>query len=198
MQQRSEETRSHILASAADLFSKYGYDATGVAEICHNAKVSKGAFYHHFPTKQAVFLALLKDWLDDLQNNLAAYPQEASSVPQSLVDMAGMMDYIFEAARGHLPIYLEFWLQASRDPVVWKAAIQPYHQFQAYFASVVERGIAEGTMQPTDTEQAARTIISLAMGLLLQGLLDPNSSNWGKAAQESMQLLMTGLTPKGK
>ena len=59
MQARSHETRSRILQSAIDLFSKEGYDATGVAEICTAAGVSKGAFYHHFPTKQALFLALL-------------------------------------------------------------------------------------------------------------------------------------------
>lgn len=198
MQQRSEETRSHILASAADMFSKHGYDATGVAEICHAAGVSKGAFYHHFPSKQAVFLVLLKKWLDDLQESLAAYPREARSVPGSLVDMAGMMDYIFDAAHGRLSIYLEFWLQASRDPVVWSAAIQPYHQFEAYFASLVEKGIAEGSMRPTDTGQAAHTILSLAIGLLLQGLLDPQSTDWGQAARESLQILMTGLTSNGK
>ena len=55
-QQRSEETRARILAAALDRFARYGYDATGVAEICRAAGVSKGAFYHHFPSKQAAFL----------------------------------------------------------------------------------------------------------------------------------------------
>jgi len=62
MQQRSEETRKHILEAAQRLFSAKGYDATGVAEICQAAGVSKGAFYHHFLTKQAVFLVLLENW----------------------------------------------------------------------------------------------------------------------------------------
>ena len=76
MQQRSEETRAHILQAALSLFSKNGYDATSVAEICRAAGVSKGAFYHHFASKQTVFQSLLEGWLaglntqmDDLLNN---------------------------------------------------------------------------------------------------------------------------------
>ena len=58
-QQRSEETRARLLEAAEACFSESGYDGTGVAKICRRAGVSKGAFYHHFETKQAIFLELL-------------------------------------------------------------------------------------------------------------------------------------------
>ncbi len=193
MQQRSEATREHILASAADLFSRRGYDATGVAEICQVAGVSKGAFYHHFSSKHSVFLTLLNNWLAGLQENLSTFPQKETSIPRSLVGMAGLMDSIFETAQGNLPILLEFWLQAKRDADVWQAAIQPYHQFQTYFASLIEQGIAEDSIKPVDPQQAARAIISLAMGILLQGLIDPTEADWGRAAQTSLQYLMQGI-----
>ena len=63
MQTRSQETKNQILGAAYQLFSQSGYDATGVAEICQAAGVSKGAFYYHFPSKQAVFLELMDNWL---------------------------------------------------------------------------------------------------------------------------------------
>lgn len=61
MQTRSEETRARILQAALTLFARLGYEAASVEDICVEAGVSKGAFYHHFPTKQAVFLQLLHD-----------------------------------------------------------------------------------------------------------------------------------------
>jgi AcrR family transcriptional regulator len=193
VQKRSVETRGRILATSAELFSIHGYDATGVAEICQTAGVSKGAFYHHFPSKHAVFLALLNNWLDSLQTYLSAFQQEKTTIPRSLVGMASLMDFIFETARGRLPVFLEFWLQASRDPDVWNASIQPYRHFQAYFASLVEKGIAEGSIRPIDAQQVARAIVSLAIGLLLQGLLDPQAADCGQAAQESVRFLMNGI-----
>jgi AcrR family transcriptional regulator len=50
-QQRGEETHARILEAAAACFGQHGYDAVGVAEICRQANVTKGAFYHHFPSK---------------------------------------------------------------------------------------------------------------------------------------------------
>ena len=88
MQQRSEETRTHILEAALKLFSKEGYDATGVAQICQAAGVSKGAFYHHFPSKHAVFMALLQSWLEVLDKQFQAALEGARDVPDGLLRMA--------------------------------------------------------------------------------------------------------------
>ena len=56
---RSSQTRTAIIDSATRCFVREGYDSTGVAEICENAGVSKGAFYYHFESKEAVFLELI-------------------------------------------------------------------------------------------------------------------------------------------
>ncbi len=190
MQQRSEGTRQNILETALGLFARHGYAATGVAEICHAAGVSKGAFYHHFPSKHELFLDLLKGWLAQLDEKLAAILRADQPVPQTLIQMAGELRWVFSEARGNLPMFLEFWLQASRDPQVWEAAIAPYHRYQAYFKELIQRGIDEGSLRPVDAENAARTLVSIAMGVLLQGLLDPHGADWPAIAQDSISILL--------
>jgi len=192
MQQRSEETRTRILDAAIKHFAIHGYNATSVDEICTEAGVSKGAFYHHFPTKQAIFLALLEGWLKTIDMGMDAAYRE--TVPATLLNMTEMLPVIFASAEHRLPMFLEFWLQASRDEAVWQATIAPYRHYQEHFTDLIRDGIAEGTFKPVDAQGAARVILSLAVGLLLQGVLDPQGADWEKVARESMQILMKGLS----
>ena len=194
MQHRSEETRNHILDAATHLFSQSGYDATGVAEICQAAGVSKGAFYHHFPTKQAVFMALLNSYLNGIDNGFNLMRRETHNVPKVIIQMAEMAGALFQTADIHLPIFLEFWTQANHDPRIWEAAIAPYRRYQSYFAEMIQEGIDEGSIQPIEPQLAARVLVSLALGMLMQSLFDPQITDWQVEARQSMELLLKGIT----
>ncbi|MCS6995018.1 MAG: TetR/AcrR family transcriptional regulator [Anaerolineales bacterium] len=194
MQARSEETRTHILEAALRRFASVGYNAASVEDICTAAGVSKGAFYHHFPSKQALFLALLNDWLATLDAGFEA--ARKANVPETLLAFTEMLPAIFAAADGRLTMFLEFWLQASRDEAVWQASIAPYERYQQFFTALVEQGQAEGSLRAdVEASSAARAIVGLAVGLLLQALLNPQA-NWERTAQESMEILLNGLMHK--
>lgn len=194
-QQRSEETRQRIMEAAANRFGSTGYAAASVDDICAEAGVSKGAFYHHFPSKQSLFLALMNAWLNLIDLGMEGFRKD--TVPETLVEMTNLLPGVFAAAEDRLPMFLEFWLQASRDKKVWKAIIAPYHHYQEHFAKLVEEGIAEGSLKPVDPQVAAQVIVSLAVGLVLQGVLEPRRTDWPRLAGQSMQLLMNGLAKKG-
>ena len=190
-QQRSEETRGRILEAAVKKFAVAGYQAASVDDICNEAGVSKGAFYHHFPSKQSVFLSLMNGWLGMIDVGMEAVRKE--TVPDTLIQMTDMLPGVFAAAEDRLPMFLEFWLQASRDETIWKAIIAPYHHYQDHFAKLIEQGVKEGSLKSIDPQMAAQVILSLAVGLVLQGVLDPHSADWARVAKQSMQLLMDGM-----
>ena len=190
---RGEETRSHILEAAGECFARHGYAATGVAEICQRAGVTKGAFYHHFPSKQAVFMELLDEWLGGVDTELATAQVGATTVPDRLMRMAEMAQHVFRMAGGQLPMFLEFLIEARRDPAVWQVVIAPYRQYRSFFADVIRAGIAEGTLQPVDPEIAAQVVVSFAVGMVLQGVFDPTGADWGLVTQKGIQMLLDGL-----
>ena len=193
MQGRSEETRNHILETANHLFSQAGYDATGVAEICQAAGVSKGAFYHHFPSKQAVFLELLNSYLNSIDTGFNLMRQEVHDVPQSMLQMADLVGSLFQSADIHLPIFLEFWTQAKHDPLIWETTVAPYKRYQTYFAEMIQEGIHQGSIEPMDSQLAGRVLVSLAVGLLMQSLFDPQITDWQSEARQSVELLLQGM-----
>lgn len=61
---RTAETRSRILDATRGLVLRQGFTATGVDQICREAGLTKGAFFHHFKSKEALGLAALADWGD--------------------------------------------------------------------------------------------------------------------------------------
>jgi len=194
MQARSEETRQHILEAASRLFSQAGYNATGVAEICQAAGVSKGAFYHHFPSKQAVFLALLEGWLHQIDTGFAAVHRSSASISESILQMAELAGSILQSEQDQLALFLEFWLQAKRDPAIWQASIAPYRRYQTYFAEIIQEGITRGEFQAVNPIQAGRALVSLALGVLMQALFDPHGADWQAEITNTVHLYLNGIS----
>jgi AcrR family transcriptional regulator len=187
------ETQARILDAAAECFAQKGYDGTGVADLCRAAGVSKGAFYHHFPTKQSVFLALLNRWLGILDEQLLAVTQQAPSALEALKQVAGMSRLVFESASGQLPIFLEFWSQSAHDPAVWSATVAPYKRYREYFGLLLDTGAAEGSIRPMDSETAGPALMALVIGVLLQGLMDPTGADWPSVMEQGVAALVQGM-----
>lgn len=194
MQQRSEETRANILDAAAKLFSTRGFAAASVDEICTEAGISKGAFYHHFASKQALFLALLDSWLQAIDTSIES--SKDKTAPETFMQMTEAFPYFFATAGNGLPMFLEFWLQASRNKKIWEASIAPYRRYHKYFTTLIKKGVDEGSFVEVDPELASRMIVATAMGLLLQSLLDPKGAKWEKVARDSTNLLVDSLLNK--
>jgi AcrR family transcriptional regulator len=59
LQARAEATRQKIIDAAVDLFGTTGFGETGLADIISAADVTKGSFYYHFDSKEAVATAII-------------------------------------------------------------------------------------------------------------------------------------------
>jgi AcrR family transcriptional regulator len=56
--ERSGATRAELVRTARELFAERGYASVGTEEIVQRAKVTRGALYHHFADKRALFRAV--------------------------------------------------------------------------------------------------------------------------------------------
>jgi len=98
--ERGLATRRQLVATATDLFATQGYEATSIDNVLDAAGVSRGALYHHFPGKEALFEAVL----ESVEEQLAAH----------VVAAAGAA----EEPRLALQSGCLAWLERLRDPVV--------------------------------------------------------------------------------
>lgn len=57
--EHTESTRQALLAAGREIFARYGFQAAGMEAISRAARVTRGAFYHHFEDKRALFDAVV-------------------------------------------------------------------------------------------------------------------------------------------
>src|SRR3954468_17517970 len=70
VQERSRTRRQRVLDAALEIFTEHGYGDTAIDEIARASDTSKGGLYFHFPSKQALFLALLDEASEVLLQNV--------------------------------------------------------------------------------------------------------------------------------
>lgn len=68
------EARMRLIEAARSLVRRQGFGATSVDQLCAAAGVTKGAFFHHFPSKEALGVALVDDWTETTAAMFAAHP----------------------------------------------------------------------------------------------------------------------------
>jgi len=67
-----ESTRDRFLTAGMQLFGAKGYQSTSIADLLQHVGAHSGSFYHFFPTKQDLLLAVLKAYHDGIESMLLA------------------------------------------------------------------------------------------------------------------------------
>jgi AcrR family transcriptional regulator len=147
------EVRSsdRILQSALGLFSSRGYDATSVREICEAAGITKPTLYHFYGSKEGVYRALVDGVLEDFRSHVTQQLEQGGPVVARLKRVAHAY---FDAARGRREL-MRFIFSVVHNP----PASAPVTDFTLFYdevvrliATVVEEGVADGTLSPGPTE----------------------------------------------
>jgi AcrR family transcriptional regulator len=84
--ERSDATRSALIAAARRLFVDKSYAETGTPEIAAEAGLTRGALYHHFADKQALFEAVVEAESADVAEEIEAASSDAASPLAALQD----------------------------------------------------------------------------------------------------------------
>lgn len=75
------DARTRLLDAARDVIRAKGFNATSVDELCAAAAVTKGSFFHHFESKEALGVAAAQRWEETTDAFFAAAPYHAPDDP---------------------------------------------------------------------------------------------------------------------
>jgi AcrR family transcriptional regulator len=103
--ERGQATRQELIEAATRLFAERGYEDTSIEAVLRAAGVSRGALYHHFPGKEALFEAVL----DEVERGVA------QSVLESVAHVIDPVEALHQGTRA--------WLELADDPVVRRISL---------------------------------------------------------------------------
>ncbi|MEO3891888.1 TetR/AcrR family transcriptional regulator [Nonomuraea sp. B5E05] len=162
-QERTRATTGALVAAARELFIDEGFTATSLDAICARAKVTRGAFYHHFSNKEHIFREVYA----------ADQKELAAAVRQAFQAQPDPWDGMFAGCRALLEASLEpavrrITLLEAPGALGWSAM----RDIQAGCKDQMRRGLAIAVEAGCISERPLDPATSLLYGGICESALD--------------------------
>lgn len=116
------DARTRILEAALATFRTRGYTGTTVDDLCRAADLTKGAFFHHFPSKEAATLAAIAHWNAVTGRLFEAAPYWQVTGPRAR--LLAYLDFRAGLVRGELPEFTCLLGTLAQETFVSHPALQ--------------------------------------------------------------------------
>ncbi|MFM2163191.1 MAG: hypothetical protein RLZZ383_2703 [Pseudomonadota bacterium] len=166
------ERRRQILDAARECFHASGFHAARVEDVAKRAGLSKGAVYFYFPSKDALFLALVLQAHDQTYAFLEAAERGSARAVERLVAVGTSYLQFLGLGGQSSRLHLMMSEAALRDAGL-AAELQALHQrFVDAVTRILAQGMAEGTFRSMDPLLVATLLKAMMDGLSGQIALD--------------------------
>jgi AcrR family transcriptional regulator len=161
-------TRDKILGAALDVFAGKGYHRASVDDIVRASGTSKGAVYHHFPNKEAVFLALVDDFAARLAGAVASSIAERHG---ALAKVEGALTAALTTFAGDERLARLILLEAVSLGATYQAKrAEVAGRFASLIQGYLDEAAAEGSISPLDTRVATLAWLGAINEVVIQWL----------------------------
>jgi AcrR family transcriptional regulator len=189
--EQGEATRAHLVAVARRLFGTNGYGATSIGDVTREAAVTRGALYHHFTDKRALFEAVFE------------------AVEQALVERIAGVVAREQRPERRLGTGLDAFLDACLDPEYQRVCLldapsvlgwERWRELEERYGLGLTRVALEDAMEHgVVRRQEAEPLAHVVVGALTQAALAIGRAGDVADARQrygrALELLVDGLRP---
>jgi AcrR family transcriptional regulator len=194
--EHAADTRGALISAARRLFAAHGFDGTGTEQIVAEARVTRGALYHHFRDKADIFRAAMAEAAADVATRLID--------EQLATDAQSPMAEIREGVSAFLDVCVDGDFQRIvlvDGPRVlgsdaWEDLVEQYGR--GILEEWLERCVGTGDLEDMPLRALARLLIAMLTeaSLAIARADDPQSER--AAFGETLDRILIGLRPPGE
>lgn len=186
-----DQTKDKILAVAARMFGKYGFQKTTVDEIARTAHKAKGSVYYYFKSKEELFLAVVTQEINVLKSELTRVivdSQDATGMIKNY--LLNRMTLMKDAVNYHESLKADF----VDDFGFLTECREDFTRFEIdLMKAVLDRGIRENAFQIKDTQATAHVIILAMKAIEIPFYHQNRIAEYEQTIIELLDILIKGL-----
>jgi AcrR family transcriptional regulator len=188
--EQGQATRLHIVATATRLFAQVGYEGTSIEAVLAELGMSRGALYHHFDSKEALFAAVLEATEAEVAEALVRASRGIADPVEAL--RAGCKAWLDLAGQ---PQIRQIVLIDGPSAVGWKAWREIEERYSLGLMKAPLRKMAAAGRVPKDLVDVLAHMLLAAINevaLTIARADDPRAAT--RSGQAAVKRLIDGLT----
>jgi AcrR family transcriptional regulator len=188
--EQKDRTRTRIYEAARDLFTEKGYMQTRSSDIASRAGVSQGAVHAHFASKSDILTALMVDYLEQVDVELAARTPQGATALERLKDTVLHIVAMHTANMDQVNWYYGYaWVWAAEEEQDFRNLM---NRIRARLAKIIDEGIETGELR---AETPTALVIDLLQGFYRGHVrrlrfAANQTENFGARLDECVELLL--------
>ncbi|WP_287155337.1 TetR/AcrR family transcriptional regulator [Candidatus Solincola tengchongensis] len=196
---QAEVSRRKILETAVRLFDERGYEKVTVADICREAGLSVGAFYHHFRSKDQILLERYLPFARQVDSFYQAINHKARAESRGALErLARYLDLFFKYIEEAGPEALKTAFATQIEPgfkysLATADMFRPHQELERIIADGQGSGEIRTDMSP---EELARVLYRSMVGTLFAWCLVGGSFSLREAGRRCFKLAVEGMAKK--
>ncbi|MCC6746471.1 MAG: helix-turn-helix transcriptional regulator [Deltaproteobacteria bacterium] len=166
-QRRRQESRSRLMSASRKVFSELGYHAASVADILSAAGMARGTFYLYFPSKRAVFEALLDEMFVHIAQAVRRVSTEVGAEPP-LEQMYWNVRRLVDAVETHRELTVILLREAGGIDADFDRKLD---RFYDRICALIQSGLVDGQARGLVRRCDVRLVSYLVLGSLKEAML---------------------------
>jgi TetR/AcrR family transcriptional regulator, transcriptional repressor for nem operon len=160
-ERRADTTRHRLIAAASHQFARRSYSMVSLDDILAAAELTKGAMYFHFPSKQALALAIIDDLNEMSRAAVSELLTRRMSGLETLIDLVylqAVQNTQNEVARAGARLLETVDNATDLSTTVWQSWIE-------FVTTLIQKAVTDGdVVDHTDPEDVAKMLVALWVG----------------------------------
>ena len=187
-QMKSKETKARIFKAAKDILRKKGYEELSIKNICEEAGVSNGSFYHHFKTKDDLLSYYIEEQ-PGINPDLSELPADAKDAKETIIYV--YINYVRYCKELGVEFMSNYYTpkNQSLNPLIRTERPYPIVTVQNYIRKCIDAGIIAPKLSLDALSTDIRMIV---IGIVFEWCLKQGKADFEENMRRSLKIYLDG------